>query len=88
MDFKKISVITPTFNRKDMLETAIKNVMAQDYPNIEHIIVGGGSNDGTQNIMVRRYPNIRFICNLTKGMYDALNKGLKIPTGKQEIASG
>jgi glycosyltransferase involved in cell wall biosynthesis len=81
MEFKKISIITPTFNRKDMLETAIKNVMAQDYPNIEHIIVDGGSNDSTQD-MIKKYPHVRFISEPDQGMYDALNKGLRISSGE------
>ena len=82
MKFKKISVITPTFNRREMLETAIKNVMAQDYPNLEHVVVDGGSKDGTQDMVVRQYPHVRFICEPDKGMYDALNKGIKVSSGE------
>jgi glycosyltransferase involved in cell wall biosynthesis len=81
MKFKKISIITPTFNRKNMLETAIKNVMAQDYPNLEHIVVDGGSNDGTQD-MIKKYSHVRFICESDKGMYDALNKGIRASSGE------
>jgi glycosyltransferase involved in cell wall biosynthesis len=81
MVFKKISIITPSFNRKDMLETAVKNVMMQNYPNFEHVVVDGGSNDGTQE-MIKRYPHVNFICEPDHGMYDALNKGLNICVGE------
>jgi glycosyltransferase involved in cell wall biosynthesis len=81
MEFKKISIITPAFNRKDMLETAIKNVLMQNYPNLEHIVVDGGSNDGTQD-MIKKYPHVRFISESDRGMYDALNKGLSMSNGE------
>jgi len=81
MNFRKISIITPSFNRRDMLEGVVKNVMAQDYPNMEHIVVDGGSSDGTQD-MIKGYPHVIFICETDRGMYDALNKGLIISTGE------
>ena len=81
MEFKKISVITPSFNRREMLETAIKNVISQDYPNLEHIVVDGGSSDETQD-MLKMYPQVRFISEPDQGMYDALNKGIEISEGE------
>lgn len=81
MQFKKISVITPAFNRKDMLESAIKNVLAQNYPNIEHIVVDGGSTDGTRE-MIEKYPHARFLSEPDRGMYDALNKGIRMSGGE------
>lgn len=81
MKFRKISIITPSLNRKKMLEDVIRNVLAQNYPNFEHIVIDGGSTDGTQE-MVKKYPHVHFICASDKGMYDALNKGLDVAAGE------
>lgn len=78
----KISIITPTYNRRDMLEEAIKNVMAQDYPleQIEHIIVDGASTDGTLE-MLKKYPHLRVTSEPDDGVYDGMNKGIRQATG-------
>jgi glycosyltransferase involved in cell wall biosynthesis len=81
MRFRKISIITPSLNRVNMLKNVIQNVMLQDYPNFEHIVIDGGSTDGTQD-MVREFPHVRFVCAPDQGMYDALNKGLDMATGE------
>jgi len=65
----------------NMLEGVIQNVIAQGYPNFEHIVVDGGSTDGTQE-MVEKYPHVHFSCAPDQGMYDALNKGLDMATGE------
>lgn len=64
-----------------MLEGVIQNVLAQGYPNFEHIVVDGGSIDGTQD-MVEKYPHVHLICSPDRGMYDALNKGLDVSSGE------
>lgn len=81
MAFRKISVITPSLNRALLLESAMQSVVSQNYPNYEHIIIDGGSTDGTEQV-IRRYPRIRFVSAPDQGMYDALNKGLEIATGE------
>jgi glycosyltransferase involved in cell wall biosynthesis len=81
MDFRKISIITPSLNRAGFLEGAIQSVQAQNYDNYEHIIIDGGSIDQT-SIVVRKYPNIIYFCEPDQGMYDALNKGLALATGE------
>ena len=81
MHTKKISIITPSLNRVDMLEGVIQNVAMQQYPDFEHIVIDGGSTDGTQD-MVKKYPHVRFECGSDQGMYDALNKGLDLATGE------
>jgi len=78
---KKISIITPSLNRMHMLEDAIRNVSAQGYPNFEHIVVDGGSIDGTHE-MVGKYPHVKYVSGPDSGMYDALNKGLNIAVGE------
>jgi len=81
MAFRKISIITPSLNRAYLLTLAIQSVVAQNYPNYEHIIIDGGSTDGTEQV-IQNYPGINFVSGLDQGMYDALNKGLEIATGE------
>ncbi len=81
MYIRKISIITPSLNRVDMLEEVIQNVAMQQYPDFEHIVIDGGSTDGTQE-MVKKYPHIRFESGSDRGMYDALNKGLDLANGE------
>lgn len=76
----KISIITPSFNQGAFISEAIQSVIDQKYPNYEHIIVDGGSTDGTVEI-VGRYPNLIFISEKDDGMSDAINKGIKLATG-------
>ncbi|MBE3118097.1 MAG: glycosyltransferase [Candidatus Atribacteria bacterium] len=76
-----ISIITPSLNRADMIVTAIESVLAQNYPYFEHIIIDGGSTDGTLNVL-GKYPHLRLISELDRGMYDAINKGLALASGE------
>jgi glycosyltransferase involved in cell wall biosynthesis len=76
----KISIITPCFNRADFAAQAIESVLSQDYPNFEHIIIDGGSTDGTLQVL-SRYSHLNVISEPDQGMYDALNKGLALATG-------
>ncbi|MFZ5910094.1 MAG: glycosyltransferase family 2 protein [Chloroflexota bacterium] len=80
MNARKISIITPSLNRADLLKVAIQSVVAQRYPNYEHIIIDGGSTDETREV-VRGQPHIKFVCEPDRGMYDALNKGVKLANG-------
>lgn len=81
----KISIITATFNSEKTLEDTILSVLAQDYKDYEHIIVDGKSKDGTIDI-VKRYEakyegRLRFISEPDKGLYDAMNKGIRMAEG-------
>lgn len=78
----KISIITAVFNSKDTVEDAIKSVIGQTYRPIEYIIIDGGSTDGTLEIIEQYKKSIDIIVSEPdKGIYDALNKGLKLATG-------
>lgn len=77
-----VSIVTVTFNAIDTIEKTILSVINQDYPNIEYIIVDGGSNDGTLDI-IKKYENrlSKWISEKDEGLYDAMNKGLRMATG-------
>lgn len=72
-----VSVITVVFNRADHLEEAVQAVAAQTYPKIEHIVIDGGSTDGTVDIIRRHEASIRhWVSEPDRGLYDAMNKGV------------
>ncbi|MDW8852248.1 glycosyltransferase family 2 protein [Flavobacterium sp. MMLR14_040] len=78
----KVSIITVCYNRKATIGQSIQSVLNQDYPNIEYIIIDGNSSDGTQSIIEHYSDKItHYISEPDKGMYDAINKGLKLATG-------
>ncbi len=76
-----ITIITPSYNRAEMITAAIESVLAQDFHAFEHIIIDGGSTDSTLEVL-KRYPHLKVISESDQGMYDALNKGLAIATGE------
>ncbi len=75
------SIITPSYNRAGMIPAAIESVLAQDYPRWEHIVVDGGSTDGTLDVLAR-YPHLRIVSEPDRGMYDAINKGIRLARGE------
>jgi len=78
----RITIITVCYNRKNTIEKAIKSVLSQNYHDVEYIIVDGNSTDGTKEIISSYSDKItQFISEPDKGMYDAINKGLKLATG-------
>lgn len=77
----KISICTPTYNDARYLNENIQSVMRQTHANFEHIIIDGSSTDGTVDIC-RSYEHIRCISESDDGMYDAINKGIKMATGE------
>jgi glycosyltransferase involved in cell wall biosynthesis len=76
----KISVITPSFNCAPFIGQTIESVLAQKYENLEHIVMDGGSQDGTVDVL-KKYPHLRWTSEKDKGEGDALNKALKQVTG-------
>jgi glycosyltransferase involved in cell wall biosynthesis len=78
-----VSVITACYNAADSLEAAIRSVRAQTYPNIEHIIIDGGSTDGTVDIIRRQAEGLsHWVSERDKGIADAWNKGLAKAKGE------
>lgn len=82
MKYPKISIITPSYNQGNYIEETIKSVLEQKYPNLEYIIIDGGSTDNSKEI-IERYSNRLFywISEKDNGQSNAINKGLKIASG-------
>lgn len=79
---KKISIITVCYNSAATIEDTIKSVLAQDYLNIEYIVIDGGSTDGTVELVERYKAHINhFVSEADRGIYDAMNKGVNAATG-------
>ena len=78
----KFSIITVTYNAGTTLEDTIQSVITQTYRNLEYIIIDGGSKDRTLEIIEQYRPHIhKVVCEPDKGLYDAMNKGIKQATG-------
>lgn len=84
----KLTVITPVYNSVQFIESCIQNVISQKCEEVEHLIIDGGSTDGTIEIIQKyaeQYPHIRLISEPDKGQSDAMNKGIE--NAKGEIIS-
>ena len=82
---KKVSIITTTYNDSAALRKTIEQIKAQDYPNIEYIIVDGASKDDTMDVIMEAKAHfgdrLIWMSEKDSGIYDAINKGLKLATG-------
>ena len=76
----KISVITASLNRKDLIRWAVQSVLDQRYSEFEHWIIDGGSTDGTLELL-KEYPHLKIISEPDRGVYDAWNKGISHAEG-------
>lgn len=82
MNPPKVSIITVSYNVVNTIENTILSVINQTYPNIEYIIIDGGSTDGTVDIIKKYERKIAYwITESDKGIYDAMNKGIMKATG-------
>ncbi|MDR0872757.1 MAG: glycosyltransferase [Prevotellaceae bacterium] len=81
----KISIITVTYNSEKTLQDTIDSVLMQTYPDIEYIVVDGNSQDNTLNMIKENEPKfngkMKWISEPDNGIYDAMNKGIKLATG-------
>ena len=82
-ELPSISLVTPSLNQGAYLDQAIRSVLAQNYPDLEYIVVDGGSSDSSRDT-IKGYANrlAWWICESDEGQYDALNKGFARSTGE------
>ena len=81
----KVSIITSSYNRVKTIRGCIESVLAQDYPDIEYIIVDGVSTDGSIEVIKEAIAGhedrVKFVSEPDHGMYEAINKGIRMATG-------
>ena len=76
----KISIVTPSFNSIHTIRGTLQSVAEQDYPQVEHIVVDGGSTDGTIAIL-KSYPRLVWVSEKDDGHYHAMDKGTRMASG-------
>lgn len=81
-EMPKVSIITPVFNGADFLPQAIESVLAQDYPNIEYIVLDDGSTDKTQEILKKYSHQLKWQSHPNMGQSRTLNKGWEMSQGE------
>ncbi|MHC1706237.1 MAG: glycosyltransferase family 2 protein [Bacteroidales bacterium] len=80
--YPKISIVTPSLNQGEFIEETILSVINQGYPNLEYIIIDGGSSDGTIEIIKKYENHLSFwVSEIDRGQSHAINKGIKLATG-------
>jgi glycosyltransferase len=78
----KISILTPTFNSEKTIKDTLDSVSEQSYKNVEHIIIDGKSKDKTLDIISKhKIGKMKYISESDRGIYDAMNKGIKLASG-------
>ena len=77
-----VTIITVSYNASQTIRRTIDSVLGQGYPNVDYIVVDGGSTDGTREILEGYGEQLRFISEPDQGIYDAMNKGLALARGE------
>lgn len=86
INLPKVTVITVCFNAREALEMTMNNVARQDYPNLEYVIVDGGSTDGSIELIRNNADKVgRYVSEKDRGIYDAMNKGVAMSGGEWVI---
>ena len=80
--YPKISIVTPSLNQGEFLKETIESVLSQEYPNLEYIVMDGGSSDNTMDILRSCSDGVKWVSETDKGQADAINKGLRMTSGQ------
>ena len=79
----RVTIVTPSFNQAAFLEQTIDSVLSQDYPNLEYIVVDGGSTDASVDVIKRHAKHLaHWESRKDNGPADAINRGLSLATGE------
>jgi glycosyltransferase involved in cell wall biosynthesis len=78
----RVTIVTPSYNMAEFLEQTIQSVLAQDYPNLEYIVMDACSTDGTQEILSRYQDRLRYVSAPDLGAADAINRGFSLGDGE------
>jgi len=82
-EWPRVSIVTPSLDQGEFLERTIRSVLLQGYPNLEYIIVDGGSTDGSVEIIEKYAPHLAcYVSETDRGYVHAINKGLRLATGE------
>jgi hypothetical protein len=81
-DLPRISLVTPSFNTGRYLADAIRSVLSQDYPNLDYLVMDGGSTDGTLDVLRSFGDRIRWVSQKDEGQSDAIRKGFEQTQGE------
>ena len=79
--YPKVSIVTPTFNSENTIESTLKSILKQNFANYEHIIIDGKSSDSTLELIKKISPDSIILSDYDDGIYDAFNKGIEKATG-------
>ena len=78
----RVSIVTPSYNQAPFIERTLRSVLDQDHPDVEYIVMDGGSTDGTVAILERYAARLVWESRKDRGQSDAINKGLRAATGE------
>jgi len=79
--YPKVTIITPSLNQGQFIEKTIQSVLSQEYPNLEYLIMDGGSSDNTLTILNSYSSHLKWVSEKDTGQADAINKGLHMASG-------
>ena len=80
-NYPKISLVTPSLNQGRFIEATIQSVLSQKYPNLEYLVMDGGSSDNTLDVLKRYSSQLKWISEKDTGQTNAINKGLRMASG-------